>query len=181
MVKYYRGDYMNANERRKAIIDTLRGSETAVNGAALADKFGVSRQIIVSDISVLKAEGFDIQSTHSGYILTVSEFVKKTFKVRHTREQTEDELSLIIGLGGRVENVYVWHKVYGRIEATLGIASNDDIERFMEGVRSGKSTELMNITGGYHYHTVSADSKGTLTEIENALTQKGYIVPEIDV
>ena len=179
MVKYYRGDDMKANERRKAIIDTLRGSEVAVNGASLAKKFGVSRQIIVSDISALKAEGFDIQSTHSGYLLVKTDVAKKTFKLRHTREQTEDELNMIIALGGRVENVYVWHKVYGRIEAPLDIATIEDIDRFMEGVRSGKSTELMNITGGYHYHTVSADSKGTLTEIENALAEKGYIAPEI--
>ncbi len=170
---------MKADERRKAIIDTLRGNEIAVNGTALAEKFGVSRQIIVSDISALKEEGFDIQSTHSGYLLPMAELVKKTFKLRHTREQTEDELTLIVSLGGRVENVYVWHKVYGRIEASLGISSREDIGRFMDGVRSGKSTELMNITGGYHYHTVSADSKIILAEIENALTKKGYIVPEI--
>ena len=172
---------MKADQRRKAIIDTLRGSNTTVNGTALAEKFGVSRQIIVSDISALKAEGFDIQSTHSGYLLPIIDLVQKTFKVRHTREQTEDELNLIIGLGARVDNVYVWHKVYGRIEAPLSIASKDDILRFMEGVRSGKSTELMNITGGYHYHTVSADCKDTLDEIEKALTQKGYIVPEYEI
>ena len=170
---------MKADERRKAIIDTLRGSEKAVNGTALAAKLGVSRQIIVSDISALKAEGYDIRSTHSGYIMPASERVSKTFKLRHTKEETECELNLIVSLGGRVENVYVWHKVYGRIEAPLGIASKEDIERFMEGVRSGKSTELMNITGGYHYHTVSAGGKAALCEIENALTEKGYIVPEI--
>ncbi len=179
MVKYYGGDEMKVAQRRKAIIDTLRGSANAVNGTALAEKFGVSRQIIVSDVSALKADGFDIQSTHSGYVLQVNELTKRTFKVRHTKEQTEDELEIIVSLGGRIENVYVWHKVYGRIEAPLGIASSADIERFMEGVRCGKSTELMNITGGYHYHTVSADSKQTLNAIENALTVKGYIVPEI--
>lgn len=178
MVKCCRGDYMKATERRTMIIDILRGSDSAVNGAALADKLGVSRQIVVSDITALKVEGFDIQSTHKGYILSKSRSVEKTFKVRHTREQTEDELGIIISLGGRVENVYVWHKVYGRIEAPLGIASQEDIDRFMEGVRSGKSTELMNITGGYHYHTVSADSKDTLSKIENTLAAKGYIVPE---
>lgn len=169
---------MKVNERRKAIISILKESDKAVSGTALSEIFGISRQIIVSDISALKADGFDIQSTHAGYLLPVSELVKKTFKLRHAKEQTEDELTVIVSLGGMVENVYVWHKVYGRIEAPLNIGSKADIERFMEGVRSGKSTELMNITGGYHYHTVSADSKETLNAIENALTEKGYIVPE---
>ena len=44
-------------------------------------------------------------------------------------------------------------------------------------VRTGKSTELMNITGGYHYHTVRADSEEILDKIENQLSIKGYIAP----
>ncbi|MBR4880894.1 MAG: HTH domain-containing protein, partial [Clostridia bacterium] len=139
----------------------------------------VSRQIIVCDISALKNDGYDIVSTHGGYVLRVHNLVQKTFKLHHTREETEEELNTIVSLGGRVENVYVWHKVYGRIEAPLNIGSSADVNRFIEGVRSGKSTELMNITGGYHYHTVSADSKATLERIEKALAEKGYIAPEI--
>ena len=46
-------------------------------------------------------------------------------------------------------------------------------------VRSGKSTELMNVTGGYHYHTVRADSEAVLDRIEAELNRRGYIVPEI--
>ena len=49
----------------------------------------------------------------------------------------------------------------------------------MEGVRTGQSTELMHITGGYHYHTVRADSEEILDRIENALRERNYIVPEI--
>ena len=170
---------MKASERRKAIIEALLEKKTAVNGTELAQRFGVSRQIIVSDISALKAEGNDIQSTHNGYVMIRADVVDKVFKVRHTKDQTEDELETIISLGGTVDNVYVWHKVYGRIEASLGISTHGQIERFMEGVRSGKSTELMNITGGYHYHTVRAESEFVLDRIENVLKEKNYIVPEI--
>ncbi len=169
---------MKARERRKAILDMLRISDVAINGTALSEKLGVSRQIIVSDISALKAEGFEISSTHHGYYIENKSCCEAVFKVKHTKDQTEDELNTVISLGGTVENVYVWHKVYGKIEAPLGIADREQIEKFMEGVRSGKSTELMNITGGYHYHLIRAASEKELCAIRSALEEKGYIVPE---
>jgi len=151
----------------------------AVSGSVLSEECGVSRQIIVQDIALLKASGYEILSTHNGYVLQASPLAERVFKVHHTTEETEDELSTIIGLGGTVVDVFVWHKVYGRIEAPLNIFSPLGIKQFIEGVRTGKSTELMTITGGYHYHTVRAESEAILDHIEEALKQKGYTVPEI--
>ena len=170
---------MKAAERRKEIIMFLIAQKEAVAGNELSKKFGVSRQIIVQDISVLKAAGFGILSTHYGYIVQESPFVTREIKVYHTTEQTEDELNCIVELGGTVVDVFVWHKVYGKISADLNIFSSRQVKQFIEGVRSGKSTELMNITGGYHYHTVRADSESVLDIIESELKRKGYVVPEI--
>jgi len=170
---------MKAAERRKAIVNLLLSSQEAVSGANLSKEFGVSRQIIVQDIAVLKGIGYDILSTHSGYVLQQSPLKEKVFKVHHTTEQTEEELNLIVDLGGTVVDVFVWHKVYGKVEAKLNIFSRLQVKQFIEGVRSGKSTELMNITGGYHYHTVRADSEEILDQIEAALNEQGYIAPEI--
>ncbi len=170
---------MRSADRRKAIASCLMAENGAVSGGFLAEKFNVSRQIIVQDISVLKASGYDILSTHSGYVLQKSPLRERIFKVKHTTDQTEDELSCIVELGGTVADVFVWHKVYGKIEAPLNIFSKPQISQFIDGVRSGKSTELMNITGGYHYHTVRADSEDTLDRIFEALNERNYIVPEI--
>lgn len=169
---------MRADERRKAILKALTDEGKVVSGSVLADRFEVSRQVIVGDISALKQQGHEIQSTHYGYLLHRSAMKERTFKILHTRDNTEDELSVIVGLGGTVVNVYVWHKVYGRLEAPLNISTTRDVERFMEGVRSGKSTELMNVTGGYHYHTIRAENEKTLDDIESALESRGYIAPE---
>ena len=76
-------------------------------------------------------------------------------------------------------DVFVWHKVYGRVSAKLNIFSRLQVKQFIEGVRTGKSTELMNITGGYHYHTVRADSEEALDNIGKALEERGYIAPKI--
>lgn len=170
---------MKAAERRKEIANYLMAEGKAISGGALSDRFGVSRQIIVQDISVLKAAGYDILSTHSGYVIQGSPFVERVFKLYHTTNQTEDELNTIVDLGGTVADVFVWHKVYGKLVVPLNIFSRLHVKQFIEGVRSGKSIELMNITGGYHYHTVRAETKEVLDQIEKALKHKDYIVPEL--
>ncbi len=170
---------MKADERRKAIANLLMSEEKPVSGSELSGMFGVSRQIIVQDISVLKGSGFEIISTHNGYIIGGTPLKERVFKVFHTTEQTEQELNLIVDNGGTVADVFVWHKVYGKMEAKLNIFSRLQVSQFIEGVRTGKSTELMNITGGYHYHTVRADSEAVLDKIGALLTEQGFIAPEI--
>ncbi len=170
---------MKVAERRKAIVNLLLAAKEPVSGGELAQKFDISRQIIVQDITVLKGTGYEILSTSRGYVMQKSPFSERVFKVRHTTEQTEDELSCIVELGGTVVDVFVWHKVYGKIEAALNIFSQMHIKQFLEGVRTGQSTELMHITGGYHYHTVRAENEDILDRIENALNKRNYIVPEI--
>ena len=169
---------MKAEERRKAIIFKLSTEEGAVSGSALSAEFGVSRQTVVQDITILKNKGYDILATSKGYILQKSPLCERVFKLFHTSAQTEDELNSIVDLGGTVVDVFVWHKVYGKIEAQLNIFSRRQVRQFIEGVRSGKSTELMSITGGYHYHTVRADSENTLDKIYDVLYNKNYIAPK---
>ena len=170
---------MKAQERRKAIVNLLLAEEKPVSGGSLSETFGVSRQIIVQDITVLKGSGYEIISTHNGYIIQKNPLKERTFKLFHTTEQTEDELNLIVESGGTIVDVFVWHKVYGKVCARLNIFSKLHVKQFIEGVRTGKSTELMNITGGYHYHTVRAESEEILDTIEEKLKSKGYIAPEI--
>lgn len=170
---------MKAEERRKEIANLLLSANKPVSGGELSEKFGVSRQIIVRDISILKEKGYKILSSYAGYVIQGSPLKERVFKVHHTSEQTENELKLIVDCGGTVVDVYVWHKAYGKMEAKLNIASRLQIEQFIESVRTGKSVELMNITGGYHYHTVRADSDEILDLIGDKLEKSGYIAPLI--
>lgn len=170
---------MRAIERRKKMIAYLMAEQKPVSGGELSERLGVSRQIIVQDIAVLKAAGYDILSTHYGYVLQETPLIQRVVKVHHTTEQTEDELKTIVELGGMIVDVFVWHKVYGKMSANLNIFSGLQIKQFIEGVRSSKSSELMNITGGYHYHTIRAESEEILDNIVRALEEKKYIAPEI--
>lgn len=160
------------------MIRILSSSTSPISGGELSKRLGVSRQIIVQDISLIKASGYEIFSTHTGYVLKSTPLVERVFKLYHTTEQTEDELNTIVDLGGTVVDVFVWHKVYGKVSANLNIFSRMHVKQFIEGVRSGKSVEMMSITGGYHYHTVRAENEEVLDMIEAALKGKGLLVPE---
>ncbi len=167
---------MNGNQRRSLLLEELQNSKTAISGTAFASKYQVSRQIIVSDIALLRASGYDIISTNRGYLLNIPHSVSMQIKVLHDDMETEDELNTIVDLGGIVKDVYVHHKVYGVLSADLNVRSRKNVTDFMEGIKSGKSTPLKNITSGYHYHTITADSHETLNLIYQELDKKGYII-----
>ena len=169
---------MTGSERRDTIIATMQENRMPVPGKELASFYNVSRQVIVQDIALMRAAGYDIISTNRGYILNSPKSVKRIFKVQHTDEQMEDELYSIVDLGGCVETVIVNHKVYGRMEAKLHITSRRLAWECLEDIRSGKSSPLKNITSNYHYHEVHADSEETLDMIENMLREKGYLVED---
>ena len=167
---------MNTSERRKEILKTLRSSDFPVAARELAAKFGVSRQVIVQDVALLRAAGYDVRSTSRGYVLEESAAHSRVFKVSHTDGEMEDELCAIVDLGGRVCNVMVNHRVYGLMEAELDIRSRREVQEFLENIRGGKSSPLKNITANYHYHRIEADSERTLDLIENVLREKHYLI-----
>lgn len=167
---------MTGADRRTEIIRQIEESETPVSGTKLASVCQVSRQVIVQDIALIRAAGYNIISTNRGYVLDVPKSVKRTFKVHHTDEQLEEELLAIVDLGGCVENVMIHHRVYGAMEAELDVNSRRKVAMFMEDIRSGKSSPLKNITSNYHYHCVSADCEETLDLIEEELRKKGFLV-----
>ena len=167
---------MTGTERRTKIVELIQNSEKPLSGTALAKQCDVSRQVIVQDIALIRASGYDIISTNLGYIIQEPLERERVFKVNHTDEQLEEELYSIIDLGGTVVNVMVNHRVYGHMEAELRINSRRKVEAFMEDIRSGKSSPLKNITSNYHYHKVAADSEETLDLIEEALRQKHFLV-----
>jgi transcriptional regulator of NAD metabolism len=164
--------------RRKEIVNILFSAGGAVAGAQLSARLGVSRQIIVQDINTLRNEGYEIISTHSGYVIKASPLKERVYKVYHTSEKTADELLAIVALGGTVVDVHVWHKVYGKISAVLNLFSERGVTQFIEGIKEGKSTELMHLTAGVHYHTVRAEKEETLDANEAKLDELGYLAKD---
>lgn len=166
---------MNGNERRANIIRMLQDSEAAISGRTLADAFGVSRQVIVQDVALLRAAEHNIASTNLGYVLMDEKKNSRVFKVIHTDEQTREELNLIVDYGGVVEDVFVYHKIYGTIKGEMRISSRKDVEDFVADIAIGKSTFLKNVTCGYHYHTVTAPTVVILDLIQEKLADMGML------
>ena len=169
---------MSAISRRETIVQLLRTSSVPVSGAALSKQCHVSRQIIVQDISWLRAAGYEILSTTKGYLLHTPPASTRMFFVQHTDAQIEDELTTIVDLGGTVLDVSVKHEVYGELKAPLYISSRLQITEFLESLKDRQAPPLKNLTGDKHRHTVEADSEHTLNLIQQALAQKGYLDTE---
>lgn len=166
---------LSGQERREQILKILKNSTEPVAGTDLAKQLDVSRQIIVQDMALIRANGIEVMSTHRGYVIQESKQLSRVFKVIHTDEQVGEELNLFVDLGGKVQDVFVYHKVYGVIRADMNIKSRRDVRKYMEGITSGKSTNLMNLTSNYHYHTIVAEDEQTLDLIQEELRQKGFL------
>ena len=167
---------MNGHERRFEILALLEGSTEPIAGSEIARRCGVSRQVIVQDIALLRREGNDIISTHYGYVLVrTGGPCRRLYKVRHDEDRVEEELNAIVDLGGTVEDVIVNHRSYGKLEARLDLSSRREVRRYLDDLLSSKSTLLSKVTSGYHFHHVSADSVEILDEVGAELVRLGLI------
>ena len=129
---------MTGQDRREAIIRQIQKSEVPLSGSKLAAAYHVSRQVIVQDIALIRAAGYDIISTNRGYILNTVRSARRVYKVQHTDDQLEDELCAIVDLGGLVKNVMINHRVYGHIEAELNVGSRRKVAEFMDDKSEAK-------------------------------------------
>ena len=81
---------MNAAQRRESILKRLSGAEAPVSASALAALLGVSRQIVVGDVALLRAGGAQIDATPRGYQLHPAE--KGYTAILACVHSTEDEM-----------------------------------------------------------------------------------------
>ena len=171
---------MTGEDRRNKILNKLKETAEPMSGAALAKAFRVSRQVIVQDIALMRAERHDIMSTNKGYLYRSEEvdpaYPKRVFFVKHTTEQVLEEFLTVIELGGRVLDVAVEHGLYGQIRVDLLIESKQDAEEFVQRLSDCRDNPLNVLTDGCHYHTVAAPSEKLLDLIEAELKQKGLLL-----
>lgn len=168
---------MTVPERRGQILRILERETAPVTASELASRFHVSRQVIVQDIAVLRAQTADILSTCRGYTLQQRDACTREIKVCHPEGDAAKELQIIVDCGGRVTNVSIKHRVYGRITAPMDIASRQDVEEFLAQLGEGTSTLLSSATAGYHYHLIEAATPARLDLIEERLAQAGLLAP----
>ncbi|EHJ57663.1 hypothetical protein HMPREF9318_01251 [Streptococcus urinalis FB127-CNA-2] len=173
---------MKADERRQRILDYLQQQTKAISASNLAKQFGVSRQVIVGDIALLRAKDKAILSTPRGYLMAtipqaVSHYVGKIV-AKHTHEETTLELNLIVAHGGTVLDVSVEHPIYGLLTVPLSISNQNDIDQFMDRLSYSQSNLLSSLTDGIHIHTISCASQEEFLKIKRSLKEANLLLDE---
>ena len=140
---------------------------------------GVTRQIIVADIALLRAAGNNIRAEHRGYVLdrTIGE-IRKKIVCKHPKENVVDEFYAIVDNGGKVIDVQVEHSIYGVISADMSISSRFDADEFVRNVSESGAAQLSDLTGGVHVHTIGVKDEVTFDRICSKLDELGILIKD---
>ena len=168
---------MGGKERREKILSLMGEAGGPISGERLAKLLGVSRQVIVQDIALLRTAGYDIIATNKGYFCASLAEVSRVFHVNHGADEIVEELNIIVDFGGTAVDVFVEHEPYGELRARLDVHTRREVQEFMESINSGNSSPLLTITCGDHYHTVRAATEELLDEIGEELDRHGFLKP----
>lgn len=168
---------MNAAQRRDALQKALYESEQPISASSLAAQFGVSRQIIVGDVALLRAEGQPIIATPRGYLVQWRSAQNcSTIACRHPREALLDELYTIVDTGCSVVDVTVEHPVYGQMTGNLAISSRLEADAFWHCLLQNSAAPLCELTGDVHLHNIRYPSEMAFARCLEALQAKGYLL-----
>lgn len=170
---------MNTVERRKKIINYLMKANEATKGSKFAEIFNVSRQVIVQDVAVLRAEGYEVTATPQGYIITGKElegYVEEIVSKHKTIEEIMEELNIVVDNGGQVLDVTVDHPFYGEFNGKLMIRSRLDVKNFLIQMEESNAEPLSRMNDGVHLHKIKTSSKEIMEEIKKQLRNKNFIV-----
>lgn len=165
---------MTASERRQQIARLLSASQAPISATTLSQKLGVSRQIIVGDIALLRAAGQEITATARGYVIPAQNGLLRRIACMHAAEETRDELDAMVDCGCTVVDIIVEHPVYGQLTAPLHLSSRLDVDQFMK--RMDGAAPLSQLTGGVHLHTLSCPDETAYEHLLQLLRQRGFLV-----
>jgi transcriptional regulator of NAD metabolism len=172
---------MNSKERREYIKNLLIKDSIKYKGQFLAQQLGVTRQVIVKDIAIIRAEGVNIIATPEGYLIMPKEesnYARRVIAVSHSIDDIYNELECIIKFGGTVEDVTVEHSLYGEIRAMLMLKTIMDIKEFVKKFEESNAKPLSSLTKGIHLHTIRADNEEIMECIIKELKDKNYLVSD---
>ncbi|WP_228370435.1 transcription repressor NadR [Gottschalkia acidurici] len=160
---------MATEERRREISNILISTDKPIKGTELASRFDVSRQVIVQDIALLRAEGFDVIATPQGYIVPKynNNKILKTIVSKHfSIDEVEDELVTMVDYGAKIVDVIVEHPIYGEMRGILDIGYKDEVNEFLKEVKNGNAEFLSTLTDGIHIHTIEVPNEESFAKLK---------------
>lgn len=166
---------MTAEQRRAAVLEALKAGPQPVSAAALARRFGVSRQLIVGDVALLRAGGEAVTATARGYTLQPRpQGLVRRVACRHEAADMERELEIMVDNGCTVLDVMVDHPVYGQLTGALRLSSRYDVRQFIQ--RAGAAQPLSLLTEGVHLHTLSCPDEAAFGRVRGELAGAGFLL-----
>ena len=167
----------NASDRRAHILRALQDTDAPLSASALAAQLGVSRQIIVGDVALLRASGAEITATPRGYvILRETAGLVRQVAVQHDAAGMEAELNAMVDNGCTVLDVIVEHPIYGQLTGPLQLSSRYDVQQFLSRCAQSDARPLSDLTGGIHLHTLACPDEAACRRVLAALRQLGILV-----
>lgn len=166
-------------ERRQLILKWLMESNEPITGNELATKTNVSRQVIVQDISILKAREHQIFPTSQGYMYLkpkTASVVRQVIACQHGPKDTKEELMIFVEHGVTVLDVIVEHQVYGELTASLRVSNRQEVENFINKISETNASFLSELTEGTHLHTVEAESHKQIDDACRKLKERGFLL-----
>lgn len=167
---------MEAADRRREIAAALMEDGGPVPAGALAARFGVSRQVIVGDVALLRASGVEITATPRGYVAGGERGKRYTLACIHDGEGMERELNIMVDNGCTVLDVVIEHAVYGQLTGELHLKNRHDVAEFVRRVREEGAAPLSKLTGGIHLHNLLCPDEGSLRRCEAELREAGILL-----
>ena len=173
---------MQAAQRRQAILSALRLAQAPLSASALAQRFSVTRQVIVGDIALLRAGGEQIFATPRGYVVTAEtpDGTVRRVACVHNAAGTRDELNAMVDCGCAVLDVIVEHPLYGQLTAPLQLYSRYDVAQYMQRMEESGAHPLSALTEGIHLHTVSCPDEAHFLQMRGALAALGILLQDGD-
>ena len=172
-------DMDSASKRRIRVLAMIKENQGALSASFIANELGVSRQVIVGDVALLRAKGQTIIATARGYMIDGiarnNQYVRK-IACCHVPDKAKDELYLLVDLGVHVEDVIIEHEVYGELTGTLGLKRRSDVDLFIERLEKMGAKLLSELTQGIHLHTVSCRNKEHFDEVMIAMEKSGFLL-----
>ena len=169
---------MDSEARRERILELIRQQEAPLSASALAQTFGVSRQVIVGDVALLRAQGCEILATARGYTIPrpaeASRYLGRV-ACQHAPEETREELYAMVDAGAVVVDVTVAHELYGEITGSLGLSRRSDVDAFVQKLASSRNRLLSELTMGTHLHTIACRDRAHFEQVREVLDAKGYL------
>ena len=166
---------MTAAQRRSAIYEQLTRADAPISATALAQRFSVTRQVVVGDIALLRAEGHRITATPRGYMIPSETGLLRTIACHHSGADTQKELFAMVDCGCTVLDVIVEHPVYGQLTAPLALSSRYDVEQFVQRMADSHAQPISALTDGVHLHTLSCPSEDAFSHLKATLQSMGML------